>query len=102
MSLPFRKSGRKKNSGYRVFIMGDPDSKQKWKSRLDKIKNPVSPNEEGAEKIIYCESASYSWKSIIAEIANTKKKVLFKFHGYGTHAAVGSYSSLEQGDVIEL
>jgi len=102
MSLPFRKSGRKKKTGYRVFIKGDPDSILKWKTRMDKIKNPVSPNEEGAEKIIYCESASFSWKSIIAEISNNKKKVLFKFHGYGTHAAVGSYSSLEQGDVIEL
>lgn len=101
MSLPFRKS-RGKKAGYRIFIKGEPDSQLKWKSRLDKIKNPISPNEEDAEKIIYCESPGYSWKTIIAEISNNKRKILYKFHGSGTHAAVGSYSSLEQGDVLEL
>jgi N-acetylglucosaminyl-diphospho-decaprenol L-rhamnosyltransferase len=102
MKLRFKNSGRKKMTRYWTFIKGAPDAKLKWISRLDEIKYPVSVHESEAEEIIYCEGPGFTWKSIIAEISKNIKKTRYKFHGAGTHAAVGSYSSREQGDTIEL
>ena len=70
--------------------------------RLEELKIPVSENEKEAEEIIYCESPHKSWKSIIAEIINNKNRYRYKFHGAGTHAAVGSHSSREKGEVFEI
>jgi N-acetylglucosaminyl-diphospho-decaprenol L-rhamnosyltransferase len=100
--LPFKNSGINKKTRLRIFIKGDPDAKLIWETRLDEIKNPVSANEREAEEIIYCEGPHQTWKSIIAEIAGNKKSILYKFHGTGTHAAVGSYSSREKGEIFEL
>jgi N-acetylglucosaminyl-diphospho-decaprenol L-rhamnosyltransferase len=102
ISLPFKNAGRRKKAGLSIFIKGEPDAQLKWKIRLGEIKSPVTLNESDAEEIIYCEGPHHSWKSIIAEIANNKNRVLHKFHGAGTHAAVGSYSSRDQGEVFEL
>jgi N-acetylglucosaminyl-diphospho-decaprenol L-rhamnosyltransferase len=102
LRLPFKNSIRKKKTRLRIFIKGEREALGKWKSKLDEIKNPVSETEADAEEIIYCEGPHHSWKSIIAEITNSKKRILYKFHGTGTHAAVGSYSSREQGDIFEL
>jgi hypothetical protein len=69
---------------------------------LEKKAIPVSENEKDADEIIYCESAGCSWKSIIAEITNARSQFIYMFHGSGTHAAVGSYSSRKQGNVFEI
>ena len=100
--LPFKKSNGKSGITSRIFIKGSPESQQVWKQRLFEKKIPVSENENEAEEIIYCEGPHQSWKTIITEIANNKPRFQYKFQGAGTHAAVGSYSSLEQGEVFEL
>jgi N-acetylglucosaminyl-diphospho-decaprenol L-rhamnosyltransferase len=102
LKLPFKTRSRKKNSGFRIFIKGDSDAQRIWKFKLEERKITVSIDEETAEEIIYCESSQQSWKSIITEIANNKTVIRYKFHGAGTHAAVGSSSSWEQGDIFEL
>jgi N-acetylglucosaminyl-diphospho-decaprenol L-rhamnosyltransferase len=100
--LPFKKLKGKSGAPSRVFIKGEPESQQLWKSILVKKKIQVSENENDAEEIIYCEGPHQSWKSIIAEIAIQKTRFQYKFHGAGTHSAVGSHSSRQQGEVFEL
>jgi N-acetylglucosaminyl-diphospho-decaprenol L-rhamnosyltransferase len=100
--VPFKKSMVKTGKLSRVFIQGDAGMKRLWKQALDEQTIPVSENIRDAEEIIFCEGPFQSWKSIIAEISVGRKRCLYKFHGSGTHAAVGSQSSREQGDVFEL
>ena len=100
--LPFKNSGGKGNTPLSVFIKGEQEIQKKWISTLAEKKIPVSENETGAEEIIFCEGPLQSWKSIIAEVSKNKSRILYKFHGAGTHAAVGSSSSREQGEVFEL
>jgi N-acetylglucosaminyl-diphospho-decaprenol L-rhamnosyltransferase len=98
----FKKSEPK--SGFRriVFIRGEPDEQENWQRWLEEKAITVSVNEKDANEMIYCESAGRSWKSIIAEMTNTKSRFIYMFHGSGTHAAVGSNSSSRQGNVFEL
>jgi N-acetylglucosaminyl-diphospho-decaprenol L-rhamnosyltransferase len=100
--LPSKKPNGKSDVPSRIFIKGSPESQQLWKQKLFEKKILVSENENEAEEIIYCEGPYQSWKTIITEIANNKSCFRYKFQGAGTHAAVGSYSSLEQGEVFEL
>jgi N-acetylglucosaminyl-diphospho-decaprenol L-rhamnosyltransferase len=99
LRVAFKKSTGRSASG--VFIKGEPEEQQFWKHWLEEKGIPVSVNEKEAQEIIYCEGGDCSWKSIINEIKNTKTRLLYKFHGAGTHAAVGSYSNRKQGDVFE-
>ncbi|HTB24646.1 MAG TPA: glycosyltransferase family 2 protein [Puia sp.] len=85
-----------------VFIKGEPAEKEKWKQRCMSLGISVSDNENDAQEIIYCESSLRSWKSIITEIINNKKRYRYIFSGAGTHAAVGSYSSRGRGEVFEI
>jgi len=97
-----KKSKRYSLTSRMIVIKGDLREKEKWKQRLAELGIPVSENENNAQEIIYCESSGKSWKSIITEIINNKNRYRYKFYGAGTHAAVGSYSSHEQGEVFEI
>jgi N-acetylglucosaminyl-diphospho-decaprenol L-rhamnosyltransferase len=99
--LPFKQSDGKRGR-LRIFIRGEPRSRLRWKYWLEERHIPVSENENQAGEIIYCEGPHQSWKAIISEIAKNKNRFLNKFHGEGTHAAVGSYSSRDRGDVFEI
>jgi N-acetylglucosaminyl-diphospho-decaprenol L-rhamnosyltransferase len=100
--LPFKKLESKSGLRPIVCIRGEPGEQQKWKRRLEEKSISVSVNAKLANEMIYCESASFSWKSIITEITNTKSRIKYMFHGSGTHAAVGSNSSRQQGNVFEI
>ena len=99
--LPFKRPDGKRGR-LRIFIKGEPRSGLRWKAWLEERQVPVSENENQAEEIIYCEGPHQSWKAIISEIAKNKNRFLNKFHGEGTHAAVGSYSSRDRGEVFEI
>lgn len=106
-TISYLQSAFKKSKGHllnpgMILIKGDPAEKEKWKQRCASFSIPVSDNENDAQEIIYCESPVRSWKSIITEILNNRKKYRYKFNGAGTHAAVGSYSSFSQGEIFEL
>ncbi|HEV3223094.1 MAG TPA: glycosyltransferase family 2 protein [Puia sp.] len=106
-TVAYLQSDFKKSTGYSatpwmVFIKGEPEEKEKWKQRLAELGIPTSDNEKEAQEIIYCESTLQSWKSIMAELINNKNQYWYKFSGAGTHAAVGSRSSREQGKVFEI
>ena len=75
---------------------------QTWIQKLKEKKFPVAKNEREAGEIIYCEGPHQSWKSVIAALSEGNNRVVYKFHGTGTHAAVGSYSSGDPGEVFEL
>jgi N-acetylglucosaminyl-diphospho-decaprenol L-rhamnosyltransferase len=100
--MSFKKTTRRKGAPFRVFIKGEPGIQQQWKARLGLENIPVTENESEAEEIIFCEGPGLSWKSIIREVSNNKNRVQYKFHGLGTHAAVGSASGREQGETVEL
>jgi GT2 family glycosyltransferase len=100
--LPFKKSTVNRKHGLRIFVKGDPSARQIWNRKLVGIQMPVAANEADAEEIIYCEGPQYSWKSIITEISNNRKGIICRFHGAGTHAAVGSASARSQGEVFEI
>jgi N-acetylglucosaminyl-diphospho-decaprenol L-rhamnosyltransferase len=100
--LLFKKSKRRKTGALRIFIKGDPDAKQDCKQKLEDKKFLLLENENGASEIIYCEGPRHSWKSAIADLSENRTLVPYKFHGKGTHAVVGSYSSRDQGEVFEL
>ena len=102
LESPFKKSKGFSETPQVVFINGEREEKEKWKKRLEELKIPVSDNEKEAEEIIYCESHHKTWKSIIIEIINNKNRYRYKFHGAGTHAAVGSHSSREKGEIFEI
>jgi N-acetylglucosaminyl-diphospho-decaprenol L-rhamnosyltransferase len=96
------KNRRKKRNPLKIFVNGDPLTQQAWIKRLKEKQFPVVNNEKDAEEIIFCESANRSWKSIIGELSEKHRQIVYKFHGTGTHAAVGSCSSRNQGEVFEL
>jgi N-acetylglucosaminyl-diphospho-decaprenol L-rhamnosyltransferase len=100
--LPFLKNFRKKRGGLKIFVNGDPLTQRGLIQKLEEKKIPVAKNETEAGEIIYCENSGRSWKSIINELSEVHNRVVYKFHGHGTHAAVGSYSSRDQGEVFEL
>ena len=99
--LPFNAT-EKKSAPVRVFVKGAPAVQQQWIAKLENNHIPVSATEAGADEIIFCEGPGYSWKEIIANLEQNKNSYQYKFHGAGTHAAVGSYSRREQGEVFEL
>jgi N-acetylglucosaminyl-diphospho-decaprenol L-rhamnosyltransferase len=100
----FRLPETKLNRGkpLRVYIKGSLDDQQKWKTSLRSKKIPLSENERDAEEVIYCEGPILSWKSIIIEILKKRTGFRHKFQAAGSHAAVGSFSSSEQGAVYEF
>ncbi|HSZ32429.1 MAG TPA: glycosyltransferase family 2 protein [Puia sp.] len=100
--LRFEKSAKKPASPIRIFVKGAENEKQSWKIRLDKKKIFVVKNQMEANEILFCEGPDLSWKSIITEITNNKNSHVYKFHGTGTHSAVGSDSSRRQGDIFEI
>jgi N-acetylglucosaminyl-diphospho-decaprenol L-rhamnosyltransferase len=100
--LLFKKSESKARSQPSVFIKGSSDDKQYWKLRLEKKKILIVENQMEAKEILFCEGLYCSWKSIIAEITKTNVRFTYKFHGAGTHSAIGSNSSRSQGDLFEI
>jgi hypothetical protein len=91
---------RKSHSG--IFVKGDLSARRIWKLKLVDMNIPIIEDEAHAEEIIYCEGPWLSWKSIIKEISKNKKRYSCKFHGAGTHAAVGSASPRSQGEVFVI
>ena len=102
LHLPYKKNKKKSGGPYRVCVKGDPDAQWPLLQMLAENKFAVSENEKDAEEIIYCEGPRQSWQSIMAEIIQNKNRYRYKFHGTATHAAVGSQSSREPGEVFEL
>jgi N-acetylglucosaminyl-diphospho-decaprenol L-rhamnosyltransferase len=102
LQLAFKKAVTKSGIPGQVFIRGGPDSKIAWQNYLAAKKIPFTDHETEADEIIFCEGPLQSWKSIIAEIENSKNRFRYKFHGTATHAAVGSNSSREPGEIFEL
>lgn len=99
--LPLKRSADKSSKSLLVFIKGEPNEKKYWKLRLEDKKISTTENEKDATEMLYCQGSARSWKSIIEEITLSKRRLTYKFHGEGTHSAVGSYSSRRQGDIIE-
>jgi N-acetylglucosaminyl-diphospho-decaprenol L-rhamnosyltransferase len=100
--LYFKSPVNKARLPYRILIKGTTNEKQEWKLSLEGKKLLVTEIEAEANEILYCEGPERSWKSIIAEITNAKNRLTYKFHGAGTHTAVGSDSSKRQGNVFEI
>jgi N-acetylglucosaminyl-diphospho-decaprenol L-rhamnosyltransferase len=98
--LPFKKSGSKISGP--VFIKGNPRDEEKIKQKLAGYHLPVSEVEKKTDAIIFFQSDSFSWKTIITEIRNKPQRHSYYFHGEGTHAIVGSYSGRKQGQIIEI
>jgi hypothetical protein len=85
----------------RVMIEGSAIDQQKWKIILAEKKISLSESLPDAEEILFCEGPDKTWKSVISEIMQKGTRFFYKFHGNGTHAAVGSHSSQEQGRVYK-
>jgi N-acetylglucosaminyl-diphospho-decaprenol L-rhamnosyltransferase len=102
MMLPFKNTSIISKQGLSVYFKGKPEDEEKLKLELAGNHIPVSENENSGTAIIYCESDRLSWKTIIAEITNSPGRLIYYFHGRGTHSAVSSHSNCEQGDIIEL
>jgi N-acetylglucosaminyl-diphospho-decaprenol L-rhamnosyltransferase len=100
--LSFKKSDRNLKSRLPVFIQEETANKKKIEKKLNVSNIPVSENANKGVAILFCESTQMSWKKIITEITNDPVRHIYYFHGEGTHSAVSSYSSREQGNVIEL
>ena len=100
--LSFKKSDRNLKSRLPVFIQEETANKKKIEKKLNVSNIPVSENANKGVAILFCESTQMSWKKIITEITNDPVRHIYYFHGEGTHSAVSSYSSWEQGNVIEL
>lgn len=98
----FRKSAVHKRRTPSIYIKGTPSQQNEWKECLNKKNIPVTDNENEAEEIIFCEGPELTWKSIISRMSANGNRMLYKVHGSGTHSAVGSYSSQEQGVFFEL
>jgi hypothetical protein len=100
--LPFKKKSPISKSGTPFFIKGNPDIKEILKQKLSARHFPVSEKEKNDDAIIFCETNSFSWKTIIANISNEPERHLYYLHGSGTHALVGSDSGGNPGKVFEL
>jgi N-acetylglucosaminyl-diphospho-decaprenol L-rhamnosyltransferase len=100
--IRFERTVKKPSSPTRVFIRGAESERQFWKNRLEDRKIFVVENQTEANEILYCEGPDLTWKTIITEIANNKDNYAYKFHGTGTHSAVGSDSNRRQGDLFEI
>jgi GT2 family glycosyltransferase len=101
-SLPFKKSEENSKKKLVFFIKGESVIQKKWTVKLTGKNIPVTKNENNGEEIIFCEGRDLSWKMIIEIISINPGRRIYSFHGSGTHAAVGSFSNNEQGEVIEL
>ncbi len=99
--LPFRKTTGESTSERKVFVKGDTEDKNYWNHRLQEKNIAVTQNENEADEILYCEGIDLPWKSIISEISFADGRFSYKFHGAGTHAAVGSDSKEKQGNFLE-
>jgi N-acetylglucosaminyl-diphospho-decaprenol L-rhamnosyltransferase len=103
LSLPFRKPGKTLKSGHTVYVRGDPEEQKKWQQKLAEKHIPFTTTENSSEgEIIFCEGPSFSWKEIISTVESNPDLLIYRFHGAGTHSAVSSYSSREQGNIFEL
>ena len=98
----FKKSKRVFQKQLPVFIKGEPEAKELWKQQLVLNNIPISDDIRKAGQIIYCEGRLLPWKMIIAEIAAAPGRLIYYFHGSGTHSAISSNSSQNRGEVIEL
>jgi N-acetylglucosaminyl-diphospho-decaprenol L-rhamnosyltransferase len=85
-----------------VFLKGGADIQAQWAAVLQSKKMSITQDESKAGKIIFCEGPDLSWTSIIEDIQNNRNHTLYMFHGAGTQAAVGSHSSKDQGEIIEI
>ncbi len=97
-----KKSTGKSEIPRMVFVSGDSGNKELWNRRLAELNIQTSDSESDAQQIIYCEGPHRTWKSIITEISNNKNRYQYKFCGSGTHAAVGSHSKRNRGEVFEI
>jgi N-acetylglucosaminyl-diphospho-decaprenol L-rhamnosyltransferase len=100
--LVFKRSKRVSQKQLPVFIKGDPEAQEIWKQHFVLNNIPISDDIHKAGQIIYCEGRLLPWKMIIAEIAAATGRLIYYFHGSGTHSAVSSNSSQNRGEVIEL
>ncbi|HEY8734707.1 MAG TPA: glycosyltransferase family 2 protein [Puia sp.] len=100
--LVFKKSKGVSQKQLPVFIKGEPEAKELWKQQLVLNNIPISDDIHKAGQIIYCEGRLLPWKMIIAEIAAAPGRLIYYFHGSGTHSAISSNSSQNRGEVIEL
>ncbi|HEY4155956.1 MAG TPA: glycosyltransferase family 2 protein [Puia sp.] len=83
-----------------VFIKGEPDNPDLLRNAFREAGIRLAETEAAAGGILFCESAGRSMKSIIREMDEAPRRLSFYIHGSGTHAAVGSSSQEEKGDVI--
>jgi hypothetical protein len=102
ISLPFKKSGPGSKTSIPFFIKGNPGNDEKLKQKLAACHIPVSEIVNNGDAIIFCETDSFSWKTIITGIRSDPGRHPYYFHGDGTHAIVGSHTGRKQGRVIEL
>lgn len=100
--LPFKRPEKISSRNLTVYIKGDPEVQKKWQLKLAEKNIPFTESENSnEEEIIFCEGPALSWKMIIKEITEHPGRLIFCFHGHGTHAAVSSFSSGQQGAVFE-
>jgi GT2 family glycosyltransferase len=103
LSLPFRKSGKIQINEHTIYIKGDTGAQKKWQQKLAAKHIPFITTENSSEgEIIFCEGPSFSWKEIISTVEGNPDHLIYRFHGAGTHSAVSSFSSTEQGNIYEL
>ncbi len=100
--IPFGRSEKISKTVLRVYVKGDPDAQNKLHSKLAEKHIPFTENENSVEEeIIFCEGPALSWKMIIKEITDHPGRLVYSFHGHGTHASVSSWSSRQQGAIFE-
>jgi N-acetylglucosaminyl-diphospho-decaprenol L-rhamnosyltransferase len=73
-----------------IFLAGEENSKQELAELLTKQRLRLSPNEQAADAIIFCEGERFSFKEIIEAISKSRKKYYNIFHAWGSKSVVGS------------
>ncbi len=102
LQIPFHSSSPQSRAPVPVFIKGNPDSSFLFRQKLETMGIPMTEKESAGVEIIYLEGSGLSWKSIIAEMIRNKVRYRYRFHGSGTHAAVGSDSAGDPGKFLVL
>ena len=102
LQIPFHSSSPKHRTPDPVFIKGSPDTCFLWRQKLEALGIPITEKQTAGVEIIYLEGSDLSWKSIIAEVFSNKVRYRYRFHGSGTHAAVGSDSAGDPGKFLVL
>lgn len=101
IALPFKKLRGPSKPIMSFFLQGDTEHMEKLKMQLAEKHMKVTEIENKGAAIIFFRSDLLPWKLIISEIAKNPGGIYY-FHGEYTHSIVGSQSSRDQGDVIEL